>query len=246
MLTPQMIKKVTEDFYSQFCGISLAEIKNGAHFICSPERDKELRGFGCKYTLYVLEKEDFCVVCYSPKHKKLVEQWKECDRNEILLAANQHFQLTKKKLMIFEKEVMDSYGNAKILKASDYPLYEAFFHSIHPNANTDGWLEEYFIEKTEKEYFAGYLSENKLVSVCDAPDMPYMEDRIQHTGINTLAEERRKGYAACTAALAAHHLIENGVCPQWECDVENTASINLAKAIGYQEYGTAYILEEWD
>ncbi len=76
--------------------------------------------------------------------------------------------------------------------------------------------------------------------------MPYMEGKIQHTGINTLEGERRKGYAACTAALATHHLIEKGVCPQWECHAENTASVALAKSIGYKEYGAAYILEEWE
>ena len=39
-------------------------------------------------------------------------------------------------------------------------------------------------------------------------------------------------------------LIENGVCPQWECRAENTASIALAESIGYEKYGVAYILEE--
>lgn len=52
-----------------------------------------------------------------------------------------------------------------------------------------------------------------------------MEDIIQHTGIETLEEERRKGYAKCTAALAVHNLIENGICPQWECNINNIASI---------------------
>ena len=44
-------------------------------------------------------------------------------------------------------------------------------------------------------HFTGYFVNGKIVSVCDAPDMPYMEDKIQHTGICTLEEERREGYA---------------------------------------------------
>lgn len=190
--------------------------------------------------------DSLCVVSYSPKHKAFIEQLKECGKDEIIFAVSQQFELKRMKLMMFEKEAVTCYGNARILKAEDYPLYEAFFRAAYPGANPDGWLYEYFIEKTDKEYFAGYLSDHKLLSVCDAPDMPYMGDKIQHTGINTLKEERRKGYAACTAALAAHHLIEKGVCPQWECHAENIASIELAKTIGYKEYGVAYILEEWE
>lgn len=105
-------------------------------------------------------------------------------------------------------------------------------------------MQDYFEEETEKEYFTGYFINNELVSVCDAPDMPYMEDVIQHTGIVTLKKERRKGYAKLTAALSTHNLIEKGICPQWECHIENSASIALAESIGYEKYGVAYIFEE--
>ena len=241
-----MIEKITKDYYSHFCGVNLTELQYGMYFICSAERDEKLKGFGCKYTIHIFTNDALCVVSYSPKHKAFFEQLKECSRDEIILAVNKQFRLKKMKLMIFEKEVVTCYGNARILKAEDYNLYETFFRAASPNANTDGWLYDYFIEKTNKEYFAGYFSDGKLISVCDAPDMPYMEDKIQHTGINTLKEERRKGYASYTAALAAHHLIERGVCPQWECHAENIASIELAKSIGYKEYGEAYINEEWE
>lgn len=71
-----------------------------------------------------------------------------------------------------------------------------------------------------------------------------MEDTIQHTGIATLKEERRKGCGKLTAALATHHLLQMGICPQWECNVENIASLKLAKSIGYEEFGKAFIGEE--
>ena len=244
-MTAQMIERITKDYYSHFCGIDLSSSKCGTYFICSAERDEKLRGFGCKYAIHILVNGSLCVVSYSPKHRALIEQSKKCGGDEIILAVSRHFSLKKMRLMMFEKEIVTCYGNARILKDEDYPLYEAFFRAVSPNADPDGWLHEYFIEKTSKEYFAGYFSDRKLLSVCDAPDMPYMEDAIQHTGINTLKEEQRKGYAACTAALATRHLLEKGVCPQWECHADNIASIELAKSIGYKEYGTAYILEEW-
>lgn len=85
--------------------------------------------------------------------------------------------------MLFEKEIVIDYGSARILCGADYPLYETFFRKANPNADPDGWLYDYFTEKTEKGYFTGCFTDNKLASVCDAPDMPYMQDKIQYTGI---------------------------------------------------------------
>ena len=238
------IQVTTNQFYSHFCGIDILSLKRGIYFICSPERDIELKGFGCKYSLFILVKDDVCIVSYSPKYREYIDGLKECDVDELIAMVRQNYNLRKRRLMIFHEEIVTQYGNAKILKDIDYPLYEDFFREIEPKANPDGWLQEYFCRKVAKEYFVGYIADNKLVSVCDAPDMPYMEEEIQHTGINTLKDERRKGYAKCAAALATHHLLEKGICPQWECDAENIASFELAKAIGYYEYGVAYILEE--
>lgn len=246
MMTPQTVERITQDYYSRFCGIRLSEERQGTFFTCSPARAEKLKGLGCKYAIYILVTGNLCAASYSPEHKAFMEGLRACGRDDMIAAAGQRFQLKRKKLMIFEREAIRQYGGARILSAADYPRYESFFRRAYPDSDPDGWLHEYFAEKTAKEYFTGYFINGQLVSVCDAPDMPYMEDKIQHTGICTLKEERRKGYAACTAALAAHHLMEMGICPQWECGAENIASIALAKSIGYREYGEAYILEEWD
>ena len=242
-LTLKEIENTTNEFYSYFCGVDISKVKQGIHFVCSPERDMELKGFGCKYMLYIFVKDDVCIVSYSPKYKESIDKLRQCNIGEILRLLNQEVKLKKMQLMIFAEEKVKAYGEAKVLEEADYPLYEVFFRKTFPKANPKGWLFEYFIEKAAKGYFTGYIVNDALVSVCDAPDMPYMEDIIQHTGIQTLKDERRKGYAKCTAALAAHHLIGKGVCPQWECRVDNIASIELAQSIGYQKYGTAYILE---
>lgn len=245
-MTFQMAERVTEDYYSQFCGIELSRWKQGSCFTCSAARGEKLNGFGCRYTIYILIKDNLCAAAYSPEHKTFMERLKGYDRDKLIAAVGQRFKLKRMKLMMFEREAVSQYGGTRILRSTDYPCYEAFFRRVFPGVDPDGWLHKYFIRKTAKEYFAGYFVNGKIVSVCDAPDMPYMEDKIQHTGICTLEEERRKGYAACTAALAAHHLMEMGICPQWECGAENIASISLAKSIGYREYGDAYIFKEWD
>lgn len=238
------IQDTTRQFYSHFCGINIAELKSGTYFICSAERDKLLKGFGCKYTLFIFVSNGLSVVSYSPKHHDLIESMKKCSIDEIISTVQQKHKLKHMRLLMFQGEEVTQYGDAKILTAADYPLYETFFRAANPLSNPDGWLYEYFTEKTVKGYFAGYIKDGRLVSVCDAPDMPYMEDKIQHTGIVTLEAERRKGYARCAAALSTHHLIESGICPQWECDVNNIASLELAESLGYREFGIAHILEE--
>lgn len=243
-LTEREIDTITNEFYSCFCGINLSEAVSGISFVCSDSRNDEVRGFGCKYSIYVLVKEDACIVSYAPQYADFFKKLQDVSAVDILTAVDTSFKIKKMQLMKFKQECVQEYGNAQVLKKTDYPLYEEIFRLTYPTADPTGWLQEYFEEKAEKEYFTGYFMNGKLVSVCDAPDMPYMEDVIQHTGIVTLKNERRKGYAKLTAALAAHHLIENGVCPQWECHVENVASIALAESIGYEKYGVAYILEE--
>lgn len=243
-LTLREIESITEDFYSCFCGVKLSDMKRGIYFVPSEQRDLTLAGLGGKYSVYILSKNDLCAVSYSLRYKDYFDGLKDCSIDKIISQANRRFNLKKMKLLIFNGETVFDYGGARILQPSDYPLYEAFFRTAYPGTDTAGWLNDYFIEKTEKRYFTGYFSENKLVSVSDAPDMPYMQDLIQHTGIMTLKEERKKGYARCTAALSAHNLIERGVCPQYECEADNTASFALAVSVGYKEYGTAYILKE--
>lgn len=240
----QMIENVTVNFYSKYCCIHLSQLEKQDWFVCSEERDEVLNGFGCRYTVYIFVKDGRFIAAFSPKYREIFDIWKHHSRDELLAAANRRFSLRKMQLMIFEQETVTDFGNAKILRAEDYPLFEAFFRETNPGVDPDGWLEDYFIEKSGKEYFTGYLLDGKLVSVCDAPDMPYLEGMIQHTGIHTLAPERRKGYAARTAALAAHHLLEMGICPQWECGADNLASIALAKSVGFREFAEAYVLKE--
>ena len=243
-LSKEDIYAVTERFYSHFCCTDLSETAHGVHFVCSEERDRELNGYGCKYPLYILRKGDLCVVAYSPALCDFAEGLKSCSPDEIIAAAEEKYRLKKMRLFVFGGETVFQYGGAKVLTTDDYPAFEAFFRETHPNADPDGWLEDYFAEKTAKGYFVGCFKDGRLVSVCDAPGMPYMESEIQHTGIVTVQDERRKGYGRLTAALAAHNLLQKGICPQWECNVENAASTALAKSIGYEEFGKAYILEE--
>ena len=108
-------------------------------------------------------KDDLCVVAYSPALQDFAETLKNSQPDNIIAAAEDKYRLKKMRLLIFQKENVLQYGNAKILSVEDYPFFEAFFRETHPTANPDGWLSEYFIEKASKGYFSGYFKDGRLV-----------------------------------------------------------------------------------
>ncbi len=244
-LTSEQIRDLTLEFYSHFVCTDLSKLPSGLSLVCSAERDEALAGFGCKYTLYILDLGGGrAAAAYSPKHRAFIESLGAVTADGLISTANARFRLRKMRLFIFDKEKLSDFGSARLLTPEDYPLYEAFFRETEPDADPEGWLYGYFSEKAAQGLFAGSFACGRLVTVCDAPDVPYMQGRVQHTGIMTLKPERGKGFGKQAAALSAHHLIECGVCPQWECSKSNIASIRTALSVGYKVFGTAYILEE--
>ena len=238
-------KKITYDYYSCFCGVDISNFEQGIQFVCTDERSLILKGFGCKYSIYILCKEDACTVAYSPKYKSYFDELtKLTNAKDLITIINQSYPLKTYQLMEFVKERVFDYKDARMLKKDDYPQFVTFFKKAYPSVSEIDWLKAYFEEKVDKELFFGYINDDELVAVCDAPDMPYMEGYIQHTGIVTLPEYRRKGYAKLCVALATHHHIQSGIVPQWECTLDNVASIELAKSIGYKEFAQAFIFEE--
>ena len=245
MISISEIVKTTCDFYSCFCGTDISNVKQGVRFVCTEDRDHVLNGYGCKYTVFMLIREKNCIVSYSPAYQSFFDkQGLQTDIREVISSVKRRFPLKARQLMVFSEEHVSDYRNAGLLTMADYPLYETFFKKAHPSASGLDWLKEYYEEKVEKELFFGYMVDDELVSVCDAPDMPYMEGTVQHTGILTLPEHRRKGYAKCCAALAAHHHMEKAIVPQWDCALDNEASIALAESIGYGKFAQAFFLEE--
>ena len=239
------IKKRTYDYYSCFCGVGVSNFEYGIQFVCTDERSRILKGFGCKYSIYILCKEDACIVSYSPKYQPYFDDLIQLtDVKELIATINQSYPLKTYQLMEFIEECVFDYKDARMLKRDDYPMFETFFKKAYPSVSEIGWLKAYFEGKVDKGFFFGYIIDDEIVALCDAPDMPYMEGNIQHTGIVTLPEYRRKGYAKLCAALATHHHIQSGIVPQWECALDNIASIQVAKSIGYKEFARAFIFEE--
>ena len=60
-------------------------------------------------------------------------------------------------------------------------------------------------------------------------------ERYADIGVQTLAEHRKRGYAAAAACLIARSMIEKGLRPVWSTGEDNWASQRVAAKLGFKE-----------
>jgi GNAT superfamily N-acetyltransferase len=128
---------------------------------------------------------------------------------------------------------------AVCLQVTDYSLYESFFRKLHPQQMCLDWLPDYFRSICARRCCWAAMEDGRIVSMTDAPTVPYLADAIVEIGVNTLADYRRRGYArrVCLAALA--EILRQGKTPVWSCRTTNAASRALAVSVGFRQFGLA-------
>ena len=216
--------KTAKGYFSKFLGVSpeMMDI-NGVNFIESPERDKIQAGYSKKFDVYVYITLNNIIISYGSKISDKIIKLKDKIKpgmaaDEVLNILEQDFNIKVRHNLIFY-----------------YDKFLEFYKSKDKKVNTDGWLHEYFNNICSKGYAFGIFTNEKLVCVTDAPDMPYMNDKVQEIGIETLTEYRHKGYAALAVLSCIKYMIEKGVCPLWSCRDSNSASSGLALKAGFKK-----------
>lgn len=236
--------KITEEYYAKWLGVP-PEIMNssGILYIESAERDKQQIGYSQVFDVYVYITENLVIVSYSKRLSAQIDKIKNLIHSgmiysEITSILEEVFNSrVGSNIKFYYDKLTRNIDTTNVIKLStvDFPRYLEFFLAQYPNANIDDWLEHYFSDITKSELSYGISLGNKLVSVTDAPSMPYMEDKVQEIGINTLLEYRGKGFAQSVSLAAIKSIIEKGMCPQWSCYISNTASEKLAYKIGFKK-----------
>ena len=89
------IRETTEEFYSHFVCTDISKLKDGVHLICSPERDEEVKGFGCRYGIYILVRGALCAAAYSPRHEALFEALRGRSADELIDGVRRLHRLTE-------------------------------------------------------------------------------------------------------------------------------------------------------
>lgn len=236
--------KITHEYYSQWLGAT-PEIMNGSGviFLESLERDKQQIGYSNIFDIYIYMTDNLIIISYSKrlsdKIKKIkLEIYPGIKTQEMAHIIESIFNTKVKSSIKFCYDNLPDnidFGDVVNLCDTDYPMYLEFFRTQYPNAKVEGWLEEYFNDMSKKGIVFGIFQNNKLVSATDAPDMPYMDDKVQEIGINTLPEYRCYGYAKLVTLACIKAIIEKEKCPQWSCATSNVASEKLAYGTGFKK-----------
>ncbi|GHV13182.1 hypothetical protein FACS1894219_07580 [Clostridia bacterium] len=248
-------KQITDEYYGYWIGAdeNIDTIK-GVRFMFSRERDIIPKGYSTRSDLYIWSQPGKLIVSYGTKTENRIEDLRnklvpEMLPDEILRIMRDTFGAeTGHNVKYLFECVTTSKNNTLTLSDKDFGHYLEFFKAVHPgfpDSDTD-WLEEYFAGMVLDKTCVGVFADDKIVSCTDAPEMPYIPDKVQEIGINTLEAYRGKGYASSVCAKCAENIIANGKVPQWSTQISNIPSQKLAEHIGFKKYADVLTLKVAD
>lgn len=242
---------ITLEYYSQWCDIDISSLrKNEVRTAFSSERNHPIYGYTNTFDLIIFYQNDNIIVSYGDKLSKNIGTF--ADNIKVGKSIQAISDLTEtyfgKKpnhgIKFVYNAIPEFNTTAEVLKSEDYPLYLDFYIENYPNCNKGDcdWLKEYFDRNAESGYFCAIFRDGKIVSCTDSPGMPYMENKVQEVGINTLPQYRGKGYAKDSCITAVKNIINNNKCPQWSTSINNIASQKLAYSVGFEKLADTLIL----
>lgn len=238
----KQISDTTLAYYSLWIGQEniLLQNKKGIEFLYSEERNKTQQGYGVPFDIYIFKSPERTVISYGSNAKQYISTFADnLDENmtidEIGNIAERifHIKPVHNIKYVYAKQITLS-SDAVTLKAADFDKYKEFFEKCH-HVTAGDWLYDYFIGMAEKRLCCGFYLDNTLVSCTDAPDMPYMNDKIAEIGVNTLSDFYGKGFATECCKKCISNILENDLCPIWSTSSDNLASQALAEKIGFEK-----------
>lgn len=238
----KQISDTTLAYYSLWIGQEniLLQNKKGIEFLYSEERNKTQQGYGVPFDIYIFKSPERTVISYGSNAKQYISTFADnLDENmtidEIGDIAERifHVKPVRNIKYVYSRQI-NLNTSAVTLTASDFHKYKEFFEKCH-HVTAGDWLYDYFIGMAEKRLCCGFFLDNTLVSCTDAPDMPYMNDKIAEIGVNTLPDFYGKGFATECCKKCISNILENDLCPIWSTSSDNLASQALAEKIGFEK-----------
>lgn len=241
----EIYTKITKEYYSKWLGIEPCDFnKTGITAVCSSEREVCQDGYSQPFSVYLFKTNRGIILSYSRQVQKQATDFLnqlnlEMSFTDVKICMDGCFngQVSENIKFVFDELSTTNDNKSKELTISDYQIYHDFFMKQNPNSKTDGWLQDYFDEMCSRNLCFGVIVNGELVCATDAPNMPYMTDKVQEIGINTLTEYHGKGYATMSAIACAKSLVSENICPLWSCAANNKASEKLAYNVGFTKLG---------
>ena len=235
---------MTNRYFATWAGVDPSDLeRRGVFAKYSEERNQKQAGYGRRFDLYCVLKDQTTVISYGSRLENEIQKIVSIFEKQINIEDRKqalHGLLGVKPIHSFKyyftelPSDLDVSGVVK-LTPQDYSEFLQFFKSQHPKVDTEGWHEEYFNSISDKGYVYGIYKDGRLVSATDAGDVPYMTDLIMEPGINTLEGYRKRGYAKKVVSAVISYLLDIDRVPIWSCSATNTASQRLAESLGYRK-----------
>ena len=247
-MTSSEIRDTTLAYYSEWLGrsdILRQPSDGGTIFIYSEERNRIQTGYDRPIELLLWRDERRTVISYGDRCAGMIAGLADLTADDIIARLSEIPGARPSSGIKFVYGGADAdsasgqngTASARLLTPEDYPLYENFFRSVNPGCSGLDWLRDYFSDISARGFCCWVIADGRLASCTDAPDMPYLADRVQELGVNTLEGYRRQGYACETARLCIGSILSSGRAPLWSCALGNTASCKTAEKLGFEPLG---------
>ncbi|ATQ76367.1 GNAT family N-acetyltransferase [Massilia violaceinigra] len=152
------------------------------------------------------------------------------DTNVRLHGADYVFHFTEAERQALLQEPLPD--DLRQLSATD----DAMFAEFQSNASEQD-LDNAYVELDHWVVF-GSFEQDRLV--CAASMYPWDDQKIADVGVLTLPPFRSKGHARRVIRAISRHAYAQGYEPQYRCQLDNAASVALAKGAGLTLFG------KWD
>ncbi len=102
------------------------------------------------------------------------------------------------------------------------------------------WMPSAFADMVEKKVHFCVTINDEIVSATTFENLATMPQKLIDMGIYTLAEHRRKGYAASSCAAFIKHHLQEGLLTVWHRELDNHPSALLAEKLGFRHLGNEF------
>ena len=92
----------------------------------------------------------------------------------------------------------------------------------------------------ETDIMFGRFVDEELVAVSD---YKFWDEEIAFISVFVSKDYRGRGFGKEAVSRAAEHSLENGLIPSYRTLEKWSASVNLAKSLGFEKYATTYLLK---
>lgn len=132
----------------------------------------------------------------------------------------------------FDKDAYEH--NNSLISLDNYTVVPS---SVDMYANIEGSVIPKAFWRDEQQFLQTAISftvkvDNEPATTAFAA---FVHDGKLEIGIETAEKHRGKGLARIACITLINYCLANGLEPVWSCRLENTASVNLAKKLGFRE-----------